>query len=78
MLNSDSGPASSSFDGSMGRSISACGMGSDMTVLDHRVKSVGTVERDTGHSRPRSSGADDTQARGGGGGEIRTEETTRL
>ena len=46
-------------------------------VLDLRVKSAGTVERDTGHSRPRSSGANDTKAQGGGG-EIQNEEATRL
>ena len=67
VLNEDSGPASSSFDGSIGRSISACGMGSGRIVLDHRVRSAGTVERDTWHSRPMSSGADDMKAQGGGG-----------
>ena len=68
MLRGDPGPASPSFDGSTGRSTSACGMGSGKIALDHRVKSARTVERDTGHSRPRSSVADDMQAQGGGGG----------
>ena len=67
MLNGDPGPASSSFNGSMERSTSACGTGSGKIVLDHRVKSAGTVETDTGHSWPRSSVADGTQVQGGGG-----------
>ena len=68
VLSGDPGLASSSFDASMGRSTSACGMASGKIALDHRVKSAGTVERDTGHSSSRSSVADDMQARGGGGG----------
>ena len=76
MLSDDSGPANLSFDGSTGRNTSECGMASGKIALDHRVKSAGTVGRDTGRSGPKSSVADDMQAQGGG--EIRNKEATRL
>ena len=49
------------------KNTSGCGMASGRTVLDHRVRNAGTVGRGTGRSKPRSSAADDMQARGGGG-----------
>ena len=76
MLSDDPGPANLSFNGSTGTKTSECGMASGKIALDHRVKSARTVGRDIGCSRPRSSVADDMQARGGGG--VRYEEAARL
>ena len=54
-------------------------MDSGRIVLGRRVKNAGTVGRDTGHSRPKSSGANDKKDRGGGGGgTVRNEEATKL
>ena len=78
VLSAGHDPASWSFTRSTARNTSGCGMASGRAALDHRVRNAGTVGRGAGRSKPRSSAAGDMQARGGGRGEIRDVEATRL